>query len=87
VALVVGATAAIAVAISLTTDLSRGISYTREDDPAVLEWVRLQGISQMLTIVGPPLGIAAGLAVVALLLVLARRWDARFAYYRAVESE
>ena len=66
--------------------LNQGVSFTGEDDPVYVEWIRLQTLSQVLTMLGPFLGIAAGLSVVALLFVLSRRWDARFAY-RVVESE
>ena len=63
------------------------MSYSSESDPAFVEYVRLSVIAQTLNVIGAPLGIAAGLSIVALLFVLARRWDARARDYRLVESE
>ncbi len=84
--LLAAATGAVLTVASMTRRISQGATFTSEDDPARLEWIRLQIVSQTLITVGPFLAVAAGLAIVALLFVLARRWDARFAY-RVVESE
>ena len=78
--LVAAATSAVLFMGSIMPRLNQGISFTGENDPARAEWIRLQTLSQVLTMLGPFLTIAAGLSVVALLFVLARRWDAKFAY-------
>ena len=74
------AIAAVTIVASLTEEVSGGVSYTGADDPVFIEWVRLQSIMGVLSLVGPPLAIAAGLSVAMLLFVLARRWDARFSH-------
>ena len=74
--LVATATAAL-FAASAVRKLTQGMSFTGEDDPAYVEWIRLQVTSQVLTMLGPVAATGAGLSFVALLFVLARRWDAR----------
>jgi putative flippase GtrA len=81
-----GAVAAIVTVMTVSTVLNAGFTYQGPDDPSYAEYARLQVLSALMSMIAMPLAVAAGLSIVALLVVLARRWDARFAY-RAVESE
>jgi hypothetical protein len=75
--LVAAAASAVLALTSITERLNRGFSFSGESDPKFAEYIQLSTLYQVMTMLGPVLGIAAGLAVVALLFVLARRWDAR----------
>lgn len=85
--LVAAATAGVLLSASIATQFSEGMGYSSESDPAYAETIRLSVFAQVLNVVGAPVGIAAGLSIMALLFVLTRRWDARARDYRLVDSE
>ena len=85
--LLAAATVTVLLSASIAEGLNEGVSYSSESDPAFIAYRQLSVLSQVLNVVGAPLGIAAGLSIVAFLFVLAQRWDARARVYRLVVSE